>query len=143
MVEKTSVASNTLNRTPAAFASMAAAMPETPAPMIATSSSSGSVGFRKPGSARMAFSARAPLSEENLSSGMPVRSPTMRTPGTTVAPPSPDSGSRSTVPAGHCVCSHFMYLPIMGWRPADAPWAVGTDRFGPTACRPLTDSLGP
>ncbi len=86
---------------------MAAAIPETPAPTIARSKTSGSVPRErtKSGSARIALTARAPVSEENFKSGMPVRSPTIRTPGTAVEPSSRASGSFSTVPAGHIVCN--------------------------------------
>ncbi len=105
-VENTSVASKTAKDRPAFFASMAAAIPETPPPTIARSRTCGSAGGRCPlnsGSARIESTARAPESEENLSSGMPVRSPTMRTPGTAVVPSSRISGSGSTVPAGQRV----------------------------------------
>ena len=46
-----------------------------------------------------------PESDENFSSGMPVRSPTMYSPGTFVEKSSLTRGSFSTVPAGHIVCS--------------------------------------
>jgi hypothetical protein len=107
-VEKISVASKTWKVSPAFFAWMAAAIPETPAPTIATSRTSGSVPrvLTKSGSARIALTARAPVSDENLRSGTPVRSPTTRTPGTAVVPSSRTSGSFSTVPAGHIVWSH-------------------------------------
>ena len=49
--------------------------------------------------------ARAPESAENFKSGMPVRSPTTRIPGTLVRPCSSVSGNFSTVPAGQPVCS--------------------------------------
>lgn len=42
-------------------------------------------------------------SEENLSNGMPVRSPTIRTPGAAVVPSGFTTGSFSTVPAGQRV----------------------------------------
>jgi hypothetical protein len=45
------------------------------------------------------------VSDENFSSGMRVKSPTIRTLGKAVAPFSPESGNFSTVPAGHWVCS--------------------------------------
>ena len=58
---------------------------------------------RKPGSARIACTARAPVSDENLRSGIPVRSPTIRTPGTAVVPSSRTSGSfRRCRPATSC-----------------------------------------
>ena len=63
---------------------------------------------RTPSSCKIARTACAPVSEENFSSGIPVRSPTIRTPGWAVTPSGPETGSFSTVPAGHCVCSHFV-----------------------------------
>ncbi len=111
MVENGSAASKIAKVRFALLASMAAAMPETPAPTIARSSTPSSDRRRaaKSGSRRMACTARAPVSEENFRSGIPVRSPTMRTPGTAVVPSSRTSGSRSTVPAGHRVCSQRVY----------------------------------
>jgi hypothetical protein len=57
----------------------------------------------------MAWTALAPVSEENFRSGIPVRSPVMRTPGTAVVPSSRTSGRLSTVPAGQRVCSQRVY----------------------------------
>jgi hypothetical protein len=72
---------------------------------MARSTRSGSLAplLRKSGSARNALTARAPESEENFRSGTPVKSPTIRTPGTAVVPSSRISGSFSTVPAGQRV----------------------------------------
>ena len=94
-------------RSPALRAWIAAATPDTPAPTMARSSRSGSSlrSRAKSGSVRNARTALAPVSEENFSSGMPVRSPTILTPGTAVVPSSRTSGSFSTVPAGHRVWS--------------------------------------
>ncbi len=107
-MEKICVASKIAKFKPARFTSMAAAIPETPAPMIAMSRSDGSeLRFaRKSGSCKIAFTAFAPVSEENFKRGMPVRSPVTRTPGTEVVPSSFTSGSFSIVPAGQRVWSH-------------------------------------
>ncbi len=79
-------------------------MPETPAPTMARSSPAPRDPWNR-GSAEILCTARAPLSALNLSSGMPVRSPTTYRPGTAVLPSSCTSGSLSTVPAGQRVWS--------------------------------------
>ena len=85
---------------------MAAAMPLTPPPTMARSTTPAApLRFWKSASPTIACTARAPVSAENFSSGTPVRSPTTRTPGTRVVPSSLTCGSFSTVPAGHPVCS--------------------------------------
>ena len=107
IVAKGSAASKIAKERPALRASIAAATPETPAPTIARSRTPSCLprSAAKPGSARMARTARAPESEANFSSGIPVRSPVIRTPGIAVVPSSRTSGSFSTVPAGHRVWS--------------------------------------
>ena len=106
MVENGSAASNTWNFSPAFLACNAAEMPDTPPPRIARSSVSLLlVPGLKLGSFKIACTARAPVSAENFRSGMPLRSPTIRTPGNLVSPSGPTSGSASTLPAGQRVCS--------------------------------------
>ena len=63
--------------------------------------------FEKSGSARIASTARAPESAENLSSGTPVRSPTMRTPGTASARrrARTRAAARRCRPASRCAAS--------------------------------------
>lgn len=81
---------------------MAAEMPETPAPMMARSRVSLSwLPGSKLLSSRMDWTARAPVSAENFRSGTPVRSPTMKMPGTLQVPSSLAAGAFSTLPAGH------------------------------------------
>lgn len=101
------VDSKIANSRPARFASSAAAIPATPPPMIARSSTPSAAPRRaaKPGSASTARTAFAPVSAANLSSGTPARSPATRSPGTCVVPSSRTSGSLSTAPEGHLPCS--------------------------------------
>jgi hypothetical protein len=81
IVEKGSVASSNSKLNPASRAARAAAIPDTPAPTMTTSSPLPWPGL-KDESPRISATARAPLSEENFSSGIPVRSPTIYRPGT-------------------------------------------------------------
>ena len=76
-VEKGSVASRISKRSPSFFASRAAAIPETPAPTMTRSTTPPPpTRLANVSSATIVCTARAPLSEENLRRGMPVRSPT-------------------------------------------------------------------
>jgi hypothetical protein len=76
-VEKGSVASRISKRSPSFFASRAAAIPETPAPTMTRSRTPPPPDrVSNDGSATIVCTARAPLSDENLRSGTPVRSPT-------------------------------------------------------------------
>src|SRR5258708_1991086 len=93
---------------------MPAETPATPAPIIATSSTSACnvSRFWKSGSFRIARSAFVAVSDENFSSGIPERSPAIRTPGRLVIPFSPVTGNFSTAPAGQRVCSHWLYTAM-------------------------------
>src|ERR1700675_4828685 len=93
---------------------MPAETPATPAPIMARSSTSACEvsRFWKSGSFRIARTAFVAVSEENFSSGIPERSPAIRTPGRLVIPFSPVAGNFSTVPAGQRVCSHWVYAAI-------------------------------
>ncbi len=104
-VENARVDSNTPSESPACFASIAAAIPATPPPMIARSNTSGSFPRceAKSLSIKIACTAFVPVSAANFNSGTRMRSPTIRTPRMLVAPASPASGSGSTVPAGNRV----------------------------------------
>src|SRR5436190_19880811 len=108
-VENGCTDSNTAYRNPAFDASIAADTPATPPPMITRSSKSSRFPAWKSGSCKISLTAFAPVCEENLSRGMPVRSPTIRTPGRFETPPSPETGNFSTTPAGHLVCSQLVY----------------------------------
>ena len=85
-------------------------MPDTPPPIIAKSRTpSRCVRFSNPASFTMVCTARAPVSDENFNSGIPVKSPTMYRPDTAVDPSSFISGNFSTVPDGQRVCNQCVY----------------------------------
>ena len=106
-----SLASNTAYRSPSFWASFAAANPLVPPPMMARSSTSSAVLPSPSASSSLAIrrTAFTPALALNLSSGMPVRSPTIVRPATLVVPSGSADGSFSTPPAGHIVWSQWVY----------------------------------
>src|SRR6185312_12709902 len=118
-------------------------MPLTPPPTMATSTTPCVPFFACTSASRaIACTARAPVSAENLRSGTPVRSPTTRTPGTRVVPSSLTSGSFSTVPAGHPVCSQRTYLASITPSPASSSYGLRRTLWIGFACARLRLHVG-